>query len=201
MFEQIISLITPQACLTCGSEGSLLCSQCQKLLPSKVVNMPHQIAPIYVATAYEGVARDLVHAVKFARAKAASKVIAQIMHDRLPPLSCGLVTHVPTASSRIRIRGYDQAALIARHFARLRGLPYAPLLGRLGQCRQLGQGRAMRSAQLRHAFYAKRQYLLADQYILLIDDVITTGSTIRVATAQLCAAGASQVTAGLFAAA
>src|SRR5690606_5505450 len=104
-----------------------------------------------------------------------------------------LVTHVPTASSRIRERGYDQAEVLAREFANLRKLPFSSLLHRLGQTRQVGAGRKERLNQLSAAFTAKDQKLIKNARIILIDDIVTTGATLESASRILKAAGAKSV--------
>jgi ComF family protein len=201
MFEYIISLIAPYSCLKCGSEGPLICKICRHELPHphKKLSADSALDALYTATTYDGAGREIIHALKFAHAKAASRVIAQVMHDRLPSSDFDWVTHVPTASSRVRARGYDQAALIACHFATMHADAYASLLRRQGQQRQLGQDKQVRQAQIRQAFYVPHPSLVQNKHILLIDDVITTGATIEAAAKVLRRAGAAKVDAYLFA--
>ena len=155
---------------------------------------------IWVATAYTGLSVKVVARLKFARTQAAGPLIAQLMAARLPvtPVDT-IVVHIPTAAQRIRQRGYDQAQLIARDFARCRRLPYQALLRRRGNTRQLGASRIQRQAQLQTAFYCPRPERLQGKRILLIDDVLTTGSTVEAAAKVCLDAGAAQVCAGVFA--
>jgi ComF family protein len=142
----------------------------------------------------------LVYRLKFGRAKAAAGIMAAHLDDILPHLAPDtLVTHVPTATSRVRLRGYDHAQLIAQQFARKRGLRYAPLLGRLGQSRQVGAARAERQKQLREAYRSRNPQRIAGASVLVIDDVLTTGATVEAAAHALREAGARHVDAALFA--
>jgi ComF family protein len=114
----------------------------------------------------------------------------------MPPAT--VVTHVPTATSRVRRRGYDQAELLARQLAQDLKLPYASLLIRDGQSRQVGATRQARLAQLTHAFRIPKHFP-QNVSILLVDDVVTTGATIETAARILRAAGAKSVSAAVFA--
>lgn len=118
----------------------------------------------------------------------------------LPQFEPGfIIVPVPTATSRVRQRGYDQATVLARRLARKQRLPYARLLARLGQAHQVGAGRAERVSHLKDAFRAIRVAHIQGAHILLIDDVCTTGATLESAARTLRAAGAKRVDALVFA--
>lgn len=203
MFEQIISLISPFECLGCSAEGSLLCSACadntfnvtSKQLDQSVFN------GLYASCVYDGVAKELVKSLKFGRAKAAALPMARVMARLTPTNSDVVVTYIPTATSRVRIRGYDQAALIAKNLAKMSNLPFAPLLHRTGQQRQVGKLRSLRSEQLVSAFWVHQNAVSPNITYVLIDDVITTGSTFESAGRVLRQAGAKKIIGIAFAAA
>ncbi len=218
MFEQIIGLIAPHKCLGCGTESTLLClACCARLTPVEsscfrchaptvdyeVCIKCLQQAPlqrVYALTMYSELPKRLVHALKFERSKLAAQYMAHAMHVGLPHLSPNIVVcAVPTASSRVRARGYDQAVLIARAFARMRGLPYADLLKRTDQARQVGADANQRQQQLTASFRLKKPLPDSEQPILLIDDVITTGATLRAASWSLQVEGSRKVAAAVFA--
>lgn len=215
MFEHIISIIAPHHCLSCNKEGLLICYDCQFKLPENTLCYNcRRVTPrnnvctackeltyldgLYAKTFHEAIAKDLVHKYKFERAKSASETIAMaIAQLNVPPTDW--ITYLPTASSRVRMRGYDQARLVARVYARGRKLPYDSLLRRRGQLRQLGKSGAERRQQLRGSFYVPRPQLVEGKTIILIDDVITTGSSINEAAVVLKKAGAKKIYALVFA--
>lgn len=219
IFEYIISTIAPHLCLSCRIEGTLLCKVCALTLPgpaggcvfchSRLQGKIHTYAcrrcqstlpfdHLIIAVSYEGVAKELVHKLKFERARAAANPIAQILASCVGVANrCSVVAHVPTANKRVRQRGYDQSALLGRQLARHLGLPAASLLRRHGSKRQLGQGRRTRQEQLKDAFWTSAD--LTKQHVILVDDVITTGASIQHATAVLRAAGAASITVVVFA--
>jgi predicted amidophosphoribosyltransferase len=100
------------------------------------------------------------------------------------------VTWAPTSSMRKRTRGMDQAELITRHVSAQTGIPWKSLLRRTTSTHQTGASRQERLCG--PEFIASRS---ADGLsILVVDDVLTTGSTFRASAAALLNAGASYVT-------
>lgn len=103
------------------------------------------------------------------------------------------VVPVPLHASRLGARGYNQAALLARPVARALGVPLdtASLLRARPNPPQVGRTAEDRARQVRHAFTARSD--LAGARLLLVDDVLTTGATIRDARRALMARGARSV--------
>lgn len=145
------------------------------------------------------IAKELVRTLKFERAKGAAVAMADAMAAALEVSGEVYITHVPTANSRVRERGYDQAALIARELARRTGRPYIPLLARLSGQRQLGQQREVRIKQMEGAFRVLNPALVNRKHVLIVDDVLTTGATCEAAARALRQAGAKYVSAAVFA--
>ncbi len=216
--DRLISYVAPHECLACGSEGSLLCSYCRPLLPnvslgcyrcgaesiSRTVCESCQkisgLQNVWIGTHYEGFAQELVRRLKFDRAYDASRTIAMSLTDNFAHTipSGAIIVPIPTASSRVRGRGYDQSVLIAKAFAKSTGLPYSSLLVRVGQHRQTGNNRVHRLMQLDQVFEVKK-HELEKRPVILIDDVLTTGATVESAADALCKAGYRHVSAMTFA--
>lgn len=219
LLEKMISLIAPHACLVCKAEGSVLCMWCRPdaclLLPPRCYKcQKHSVDSavckncrrktklryVWVATEYRDVAKRLIHTLKFEHTRQAAEIIAEYLDESVPYLDeQALVVHIPTASKRIRQRGYDQAELIARFFSSKRGIKYANVLKRSGQSRQVGAKRQQRHEQLQHAFWVSRKKTIENRTIILIDDVSTTGSTIEAAAKAMKDNGAGSVYGVVFA--
>ncbi len=216
--ERILSLLSPDDCLNCGAEGSVLCPECAEQierLPSicygcgklsrnyrpcpKCINR-WRPGHAWFCTAYKDLPAELVKALKFEQKRQAAKIMAGMIDDTLPYFAAPpLVTYVPTAPSRRRERGFDQAQLIAKELAKLRGWHTSTLLKRQTKLRQLGAKRITRRAQLQNAFWPVNTRLIKSNHILLVDDVITTGATIEACTKTLLKACADSVDCATFA--
>jgi len=219
--EFLVSTVAPHTCVGCGREGRLLCADCAGDLRPAVgrcyrchrvadsgktcagCSAQTGLARVRPLVLYERNAKDLVWRLKFERARAGAaeigRLLAPLLVDEYGQSSAAILAHVPTATSRVRRRGYDQAALIVKTLARESGLPYASLLLRAGQQRQVGGSREKRRAQIKDAFRVRNPQKIQGAHIILVDDVITTGATLEAATATLKAAGAKKVEAIVFA--
>lgn len=217
--EFVLAGLAPHECVGCKQEGTLLCPGCLAALPPTpprcyrcnratkdfrtcpACRKQSRLTQVWAVTPYTGTAKQLIYKLKFERARAGALDVARAICQQLPAGQAWVITAVPTATGRIRLRGYDQAQLIAREVARLKGCAYAPLLGRLGQERQVGRSRSERRQQLKDSFRPRHQIALQNKHIMLIDDVLTTGATIEAAADTLRAAGAQRISAAVFAAA
>lgn len=217
--EIVVSWLAPHTCIACKRESLPVCPDCWQLYlpvpPSLCYRCgaaSHQYAVctpcrshtplqhVWVGTKYAGVAKDTIALLKFKRAKEAAEVAAECLNLRLPMLPIDIiVTAAPTASSRVRQRGYDQAKLIGTSFALKRRLEYRETLWRIKTTRQVGANRSDRFKYLENAFIVRQPKRFLGRHILLIDDVLTTGATLESAARELMANGAGQVDAAVFA--
>lgn len=220
LLDAVIGWVAPPTCLICQEEGAALCESCinAEIIPygehcwncgarsfsgrtcekCRKSGTPRHV---WLSTTYEGAAQQLIKLYKFGNLRVAADSIANLMFETFWSFNNEnaeyLVVSIPTATSRIRGRSFDHSALLAREVAKLLGQQYLPALGRLGQGRQVGKSRKERLEQINNKFYLKSG-LVKGQKILIIDDVVTTGGTLRAATKVLRAAGAKQVDALVF---
>ncbi len=110
-----------------------------------------------------------------------------------------LIVPIPSSARRFRQRGYNQAALLGKVIGRQLDTPCSEVLGRFGHSRQVGADRRERLTQLKGMFYVRKSSLIYGQRVLLIDDVVTTGTTINECATALKTAGARSVSAAVIA--
>lgn len=200
----------PQRCPACGGPADpsrLLCEPCRAAIPVVPYALcsrclvrgrepagcrAHPGFAVHAAWLYDGAARAFVHALKFGGRPRLAAAAAPALAAALPAPRFDLVTAVPLHSLRRRVRGYNQAAVLADALSTALGVPYAPdLLARVKATgRQVGRGAARRRAALAGAFRIERPAAAKGRSVLIVDDVMTTGATLDACLAALAAAGA-----------
>lgn len=157
-----------------------------------MVPCPSGLTSCVAVLRYEGAGRDLVTALKYRNHRAALDRLARAGAARVVG-AVDVVTWPPTSAARRRRRGYDQAELAARAVAGHLGRPARPLLRREGGPPQTGRSAADRRDGPRFTARRGAAARVAGARVLLVDDVVTTGATLRAAARVLAELGADEV--------
>lgn len=202
------SLLFPSCCAGCRAaledpDERPLCQDCWEQLPwARSARLPaaSSLDSVISVWRYEGVAQELVQALKYrgmlSLAPYLAREMAQAVRGR-PGEAPDSVTAVPLHPTRLRERTFNQADALARRLADALGLPYRPdlLRRRLPTHAQPGLSRRERFRNVRDAFCAAPDPILESARLLLVDDVLTTGATAEACALALKRAGAARVTA------
>jgi ComF family protein len=134
---------------------------------------------------YRGALERVLHAMKFARHDFFAEPLAALMQDSVRDVEFDAIVPVPMHRSKLRRRGYNQAELLARELAKRIGVPCEPALlsRRAERATQSKLNRIERRANVRGAFNATAK--AKGRSILIVDDVCTTGETLRACAAVL----------------
>jgi len=150
--------------------------------------------PVVSLGTYRGELRRAVHHMKFRNARFIAARLGRLLGDATCTLQVDwrpdVVTWAPTTSRRIRLRGHDQSALIAAAVARSLRVKCVHSLRRLDDNTQTGASRELRRRGPR---FVVRARAVRGRTVLLVDDVMTTGTTLTRARDALLAAGAREV--------
>ncbi|MBI5655335.1 MAG: ComF family protein [Geobacter sp.] len=160
---------------------------------------PPPFAAARAAFLYEGAIRDLIHRFKYDGAVQVRRPLALLMADRLAPLAAekapDLLVPVPLHVRRLRQRGFNQAVLLGALLSREWQIP----LGRRALRRirwtepQVNLAAKERLANVRGAFAVTDRARVEGKRVMLVDDVLTTGSTLAECSRVLLRAGAAEV--------
>lgn len=151
----------------------------------------------YCYGSYEGVLRQLIHLFKYTKIPTLARPLSDFLAAALPrDEGFDTVVPVPLHWWRRWQRGFNQSELLAREIARRTGLPFCRALRRArATATQAGLSHGARRRNVAGAFHARRPAAaLRGRNVLLIDDVMTTGSTAAACALALKRAGADRVT-------
>jgi ComF family protein len=210
MWRAVLELLLPGACARCGAAGSrdAVCPRCRlellRLAPRFESAAPPPLESWVAAVAFEAEAAQWLRRFKYPQPglfgldPAAEAVAAALIGEagrRVPGPSPDLIVPVPLHPRRLRQRGFNPAATLAEALGRDRGLPVDPAaLARVRDTpSQTRLPRRQRAENVSGAFRARRHTPV--ERIWLVDDVVTTGSTLREAARTLRGAGARRVVA------
>lgn len=213
--QRLLDVLLPPACAGCGVEGQPLCAACRRHLERRLdepagvpiglpSSVPAGVVQLEWCASFNGVARGAVHALKYDGERRLVAPIAGLMAQRWKRAGIGgdALVSVPVHAQRRRDRGFDQAELIGRAIAEQLGMPYWPALRRQTRTQAQHQlGRRARQSNVGSAFAVSPSHAaeVSGRWVVIVDDVTTTGATLGACARALYDAGAFAVSALTFA--
>lgn len=215
-----VDLIFPPICLVCGEvQEKYLCTDCASKISFLTPPLCHRCAmPLvdgvcnecrdlefafdtaYSVGAYEGVLRDAIHAFKYKSQKVLSEPLSNLMIEALSAnnrlrASVDVIVPVPIHLSRKRLRGFNQAELLAAQIGRAMKLPVVMdvLIKSSPNRAQIDLPLDMRKSNVEGVFSINNADAVYGRRVMLVDDVFTTGSTCDSASVALRSAGVREI--------
>jgi len=185
-------------CAGCDRPGASPCRVCHAALrPPRPEPDPPGLVGLVTLLGYEGPARPLVARIKYRNQRQALAWLGAGLARRvlLAVGAVDLVTWAPTTDRHRRSRGFDHGELLARAVADALGVPCRPLLRRHPGPAQTGRPAGERRGT--GPRFAATGRLPVGTRVLVVDDVVTTGSTLRAAVEAVAATGATAVPAAV----
>ncbi len=202
LYDRLLDLVFPPRCPGCRARGVVLCSRCLERCrrlrndtlgparPARGTLLRSSVA-LYQ---YDAPLREAIHLLKYRRRRTLARPLGDLLVAALPPevRACDAVVAVPLHGSRLRERGFNQSELLAEAVAAKIGRGMVHGLERTRATEhQVGMDRHAREANVRGAFAWRGGP--APAAVLLLDDVLTTGATLRECARALRAVGVREV--------
>ena len=188
-----------------------MCDRCRQQLERRLeeraaaplglpVDLPFGLVQLEWCAPFAGAARAAIHALKYDGERRLAAPLGALLARRWRRAGAGgdLLVPVPVHLQRLRERGFNQAALLADSAGRCLGLPVVEALMReQATVAQHGLGRMARATNVGGAFLPEPSWAdaVAGRWVVLVDDVVTTGATLTACAAALRRAGAASVAA------
>jgi competence protein ComFC len=209
--DAFLGLLLPPHCPGCGQEGVVLCHDCRLPLDRRLeeppgaplgmpVSLPDGLLQFEWCATYSGPVRQAIHALKYRGERRLVAPLAASLAERWATSAVGgdLLTWVPVHPDRRRERGFDQAELLARAMARRLRMPVCACLERNRRTvaqHALGQRARAENVGGVFAVASGTRHEVLDHWIVVVDDVMTTGATLSGCARALLEAGARGVSA------
>jgi ComF family protein len=207
-----LDLALPASCAGCGREGDPICAACLPALDARLdlppgvpiglpADLPDGVLQMEWCAPFAGVVRDALHQLKYSGERRLAVPLGEAIARRWTRAGAGgeLLVPVPVHRDRAAQRGYDQAVLLAIAAGRALGLPVVDALERWqATTAQFQLDRRARATNVAGAFRprtAKAGAAVRGRWIVLVDDVMTTGATLSACAEVLLAQGAIGVSA------
>lgn len=215
---KVADWLFPPVCAGCGEPGEAICEICRLAIdripaqhcrlcsrPMQMggvcpscINHPPDFDHIYCFSVYTGLMRKAIQHLKYDRDLGMGRLLAKLIAPDMNGLfhQIDLIIPMPLSAERMRMRGYNQAEAITKHLASLTGWMHTPkALRKIKDTEsQVHLSVVERLANLDGAFQAEPN-LVRGKQVVLLDDVFTTGATMRQASKALITAGATSVVA------
>ena len=200
---KIFELIFPNniKCINCGKEierEKVFCKNCENKI--KIINSREKInnLNIYSPFKYCDIIKNLILNFKYNNKKYLAYLLAKLLVKNYNFKNIDFITFIPLNKNKLKIRGFNQAKLLAKEISKITKIPLLSTLEKIVDTpSQTTKNYLERQENIKDSFIVKEESLpqIKDKNLLIIDDVCTTGATLLEASHVLHQSGATTLSA------
>lgn len=200
--NKLLDILFPQKCLSCGTFGEIICNACKTKSLVQAEHYCHvckesvsknewkhkacesALDGVFVCYKYNKVIEKLISEIKYKQYFSLTHNVSEVMLEKIDLFqiiaSKAIFTSVPLHRKKLWSRGFNQAERISREIANRLGANYQELLDRTKNTKtQVGMKRNERLINLNDAFGIRKQEISDNTTIIIVDDIMTTGTTLE----------------------
>lgn len=195
IISYLIDIIYPaeEKCIICDEDGFIgICPFCESKI-NKIRSQDGILSYGY----YGGILKDLILSFKYNKNFTAGRVISELLLTLIneEKIECDMICYVPMTKSSIKKRGFNQCEIIAKRISKKLNIPVSKALIKVKNTKeQKTLSKEERKNNIKDAFIIKENKEILNKRILLVDDVITTGTTLLECKKILEKSGAEKIT-------
>ena len=218
IYNRLLDLIYPPKCGFCGEitgTSSFICEECKNNYNYKYIsrckycgktavmsNMCIECSKkkvyyeeLFFCNEYTNEIRDKIHAYKFFNKKFYYNFFSELIYDKIIGIDADIIVPVPLSKERLKERGYNQSALIAKNLSAKLKIDYNGeiMIKTINSEKQSMQSFRERQESVKNVFKIADNINIEGKRIMLVDDVFATGATVNECSRVLIEAGAKSV--------
>jgi competence protein ComFC len=203
LFSKFLDILFPKSCVGCNKTGSFFCDTCRQNTPKPYEQLEGWIHSLFRYR--HKTVRDVIWLLKYRNGHAVAKDLAPYMYDEIIELltekmtgdSKILLIPIPMTAKKKRARGFNQSEILAKEiWKQNKGFfTYTEALKKTRETTPQAKitNKAKRLQNMRGVFSCKNKSLVAGRTVVLVDDITTTGATLKEARKALKQSGVKKI--------
>jgi len=176
----ILDILFPRVCVGCGKEGKYICDKCKVFISeceSTETRVSENLDGLISVWDYDGLIKELIQMIKY---QGVADIIKELISQVNLDIYCSYITYVPMFRKREKRRGFNQAEIIAKELAKKSETRSLSLLEKVVDTEdQTKLDKEKRIENVKGSFKSCVKLSLTQREVLLVDDIFTTGATMR----------------------